>query len=103
MERSVTIGLVAGTSEPDAAKQLSKSVQTIMAGIAAHRSTGSTIWVPSYLSGLALAFAELGRIEEARSTINEAMKLMQITKETGCEAELHRTAGEIELLSRERR
>jgi tetratricopeptide (TPR) repeat protein len=43
----------------------SDAVQMITSGIAAHRSTGSTLWMPSFLSYLARAYAELGRSNDA--------------------------------------
>ena len=71
----------------------------ITSGIAAWRSTGSTLWIPFFLSHLARAYAELGQFEEAWRSIGEATAMMENTKETWCEAEVHRTAGEIALKS----
>jgi len=71
----------------------------ITSGIAAWRSTGSTLWIPFFLSHLARAYAELGQFEEAWRSIGEATAMMENTKETWCEAEVHRIAGEIALKS----
>jgi predicted ATPase len=54
-----------------------------------------------YLSYLARTLAELGQFEEAWRSNSEAMAMMETTKERWCEAEIHRTAGEIVLLSPE--
>ena len=79
----------------------SDAVQMITSGIAAWRSTGATVWMPSYLSYLARAHAELGQFDDAWRCIGEAMTAMETTKETWCEAEVHRIAGEIALMSPE--
>jgi class 3 adenylate cyclase/predicted ATPase len=74
-------------------------VQTITSGITAWRSTGSTLWLPVYLSYLASAYAELGRVGEASCYIGEAMTAIDATKERWFEAEVNRFAGDIALLS----
>ena len=78
-----------------------EAVQMITSGIAAHRSTGATIAIPSSLSYLARAYAELGQFDHARRCIGEAMTAIETTKQSWCEAEVHRTAGEIALMSPE--
>ena len=50
---------------------------------------------------LAHAHAQLGQFEEAWRCIGEAMTIVETTKEKLSEAEIHRTAGEITLLSPE--
>jgi len=57
--------------------------------------------MPLYLSYLARAYADLGRFDDTRRCIGEAMTTVETTKESWCEAELHRMAGEIALLSGE--
>jgi predicted ATPase len=80
----------------------SDAVQTISSGITALRSTGATASLPSYLSDFAGAYAELGQFDDARRCIGEAMTAVETTKEKWCEAEVHRIAGEIALMSPER-
>ena len=77
------------------------AVQMITSGLTAHRSTGTKMWIPMYLSYLARAYAGLGQFDDAWRCIGEAMTAMATTKETWCEAEVNRTAGEIALLSPE--
>ena len=77
----------------------SDAVHLINSGIAAWRSTGSTLWLPLYLSYLAGAYAELGQFDDAWRCIGEAMTEMETTKERLWEAEVNRIAGEIALLS----
>ena len=47
------------------------------------------------------AYAELGQFDDAWRCISEAMTAMETTKETWCEAEINRVAGEIALMSPE--
>jgi predicted ATPase len=77
------------------------AVQTIITGLAAMRSTGATVFVPTFLSSLARAYADLGRFDDAWRAINEAMTTMETTKERWCKAEINRVAGEIALKSPE--
>jgi class 3 adenylate cyclase/predicted ATPase len=76
-----------------------EAVQMITSGITAWRATGSTFWMPLYLSYLARAYAELGQFENAWRCIDEAMTAAERTKERWHEAEIYRLAGEIVLLS----
>jgi predicted ATPase len=80
----------------------SKAVQMIPSGIAALRSTGATLWLPLYLSFLARAYAELDQFDDARRCIDEALAAVDTTRERWCEADIHRTAGDIALMSPER-
>jgi class 3 adenylate cyclase/predicted ATPase len=77
----------------------SGATEMLISGIAAYRTTGATIFLPFYLPHLARAHAELGQFEEAWRCIGQAMRAAEATKEKWCEAEIHRTAGEITLLS----
>ena len=75
------------------------AVAMITSAITALRSTGATLWAPSHLSYLAKACADLGQFDDAWRCIDEAMMVVETTKERWCEAELHRIAGEIALKS----
>ena len=79
----------------------SDAVQTITCGVTAMRSTGTTMWMPFWLSYLARANAEIGQPDDARRCIGEAMAAVETAKERWCEAEVNRIAGEIALLSPE--
>jgi class 3 adenylate cyclase/predicted ATPase len=81
--------------------QPSDAVRMITSGLAAQKLTGATLWMPFFLSYLARAYAELGNFEEALHSIGEAITTVETTKEKWCEAEVHRTAGEITLLALE--
>ena len=58
--------------------------------------------MPLYLSYLARAYAELDQFDDAWRCIGEAMTAVETTKEKWCEAEIHRIAGELALMSPER-
>jgi class 3 adenylate cyclase/tetratricopeptide (TPR) repeat protein len=77
------------------------AVQMINSGVTAYRLTGSTVWMPWYLSHLASAYAALNLFDDAWSCIGEAMTAVDTTKERSCEPEVYRTAGEIALMSPE--
>ena len=77
----------------------SNAIQMLTSAIAAWRSTGTTMWMPLFLPYLALACAKLGQFDDAWRFIGEAMTAIETTKEKWCEAEIHRMAGEIALLS----
>lgn len=79
----------------------SDAAQTIDAGLAEFRATGSTFWTPLFLSYLAKAYAELHQLNDAWRSIDEVITAVRATKEALCEAEVHRVAGEIALLSPE--
>ena len=55
----------------------------------------------SFLSYLALAYADLGKFDDAWRCIGEAMTAAETTKERWYEAEINRIAGEIALKSPE--
>ncbi len=79
----------------------SDAVQTITSALTLYRSTAATVVVPSYLSYLARAHAELRQFDDAWRCIGEAMTTVETTKERLWEAEVHRVAGEIALKSPE--
>ena len=78
-----------------ATRKTSNATQMITSGIIAAQSTGATVLIPWFLSHL----ARLGQFKEAWGCIGEAITAVETTKEKWCEAEIHRTAGEIALMS----
>src|SRR5262249_21769899 len=76
-----------------------EAVPMITSGIAAWRSTGSTLWMPLHLSYLARAYAELGQFDNALRCTGEGVTAAETAKERWHEADIHRIAGEITLLS----
>ena len=75
------------------------AVQMITRGLTAYRSTGTTMWMPTYLSYLARAYAGLGQFDDAWRCIGEGMKTIETSNESWFKAESHRMAGEIALKS----
>jgi class 3 adenylate cyclase/predicted ATPase len=81
--------------------KVTEAVQNITSGIAEMRSTGTTLWMPLFLSSLALANAEAAQLDQAWANIHEAMTTLETTKENWYEAEINRAAGAIVLLGTE--
>jgi predicted ATPase len=77
------------------------AVPMITSGLAAHQSMGVTLNEPFFLSSLAHAHAELGQFDDAWRCIGEAMTAVETTKARWFEADMHRLAGEIVLMSPE--
>ena len=75
-----------------------KAVQLLNTGIAHWRSTGASLFVPTQLSWLSAAYAELGQFNDAGHCIGEAMSAIETSRESWYEAEINRMAGEIGLL-----
>jgi predicted ATPase len=96
---------VAGTSWQGVVYALtgkaSSAVQILTSGITELRSMGTTISIPHRLSDLARAHAELGQYDAAWRCINEAMTLTETSNERWFEADLHRIAGDLTLMSPE--
>jgi predicted ATPase len=77
--------------------QASDAVRAITSGITSLRSTGATLYEPRHLWHLAIAYAELGQLDDAWRCIDDAIDKVERSKEKWCEAETHRIAGEIAL------
>ena len=80
----------------------SDAVGISTAAIPVMRSVRATLKRPTTLSVLARAYGELGQFDQAWSHIGQAITMVETTKETWYEAEVHRIAGEIALMSPER-
>ena len=76
-----------------------KAVRLIASSIAPYRATGAKILIPHILSQLAKAYAHLGQFDEAWRFMDEAMTTAEASWERWSDAETHRIAGEIALLS----
>jgi predicted ATPase len=77
----------------------SDAVRAITSGITSLRSTGTTLYEPRHLWYLAMAYAELGQLDDARCCIDDAIEKIERSKEKWCQAEVYRIAGEIALKS----
>ena len=77
----------------------SDAVRAITTGITSLRSTGATLHEPRHLWHLAMAYAELGQLDDAWRCIDDAIEKVERSKEKWCEAEVRRIAGEIALKS----
>ena len=79
----------------------SEAINTINAAIAGMHAIGATVWTGSWISRLALAYAQLEKIDDAWRCIGEAITAIESSKERWHEAEVNRIAGEIALVSPE--
>ena len=73
--------------------------QTIASSIAFYRSTGASVLLPFIQSCLARAHAASGQNDDAWQWIDRTLNAVEASGERWCEAEVHRTAGEIALNS----
>ena len=71
------------------------ALQSYIYGFNALRQTKQTLYLPWYLSWLARTYAKLGKFDDAWRCIREAVAAIETRKETWCEAEVNRIAGEI--------
>jgi len=78
------------------------AIEVISAAMAGLRVIGATLFGTCRFAHLALAYAELGKLEDAWRCIGEAMILVETAQERWYEAEINRIAGEIALQSPER-
>jgi len=78
------------------------AVESITSSFPSYRSTGATLYAPLFSISLATAHGKLGQFDDARRCIDEATNTTEASGEKIWEAEIHRTAGEIELLPPER-
>ena len=77
----------------------SDAVRAITSGMTSLRSTGAALFEPLHLWHLAMAYAELGQLDDAWRCIDDAIEKVERSKEKWCEAEVHRIAGEVALKS----
>ena len=76
-----------------------EAVALISPRITEAETTGTTIGLPRYLTHLARSHAELGKFYDASCCIGRAMAALEKANERWEEAEVHRVAGEIALIS----
>ncbi|WP_426406857.1 AAA family ATPase [Bradyrhizobium ganzhouense] len=84
------------------AGKASDAITMIPSGIAAWQSSGSVVFVPWYVAHMAKSMADLGRFDEARRHMAEALATIEKTGERWCESDIRRIAGEIAWLAPER-
>ena len=77
----------------------SEEVQLMTSALAALQATGTTLFTPVSLSLTAKCYADLGQLDDAGRSVDEATTVIERTKETWFEADVYRIAGEIALKS----
>jgi class 3 adenylate cyclase/tetratricopeptide (TPR) repeat protein len=70
-------------------------------GLAAFRATGSSLWVPFYLTLLADAYGNAAKPEEGLACLDDAARLVEVTHECSNDAEMHRVRGKLLILLRD--
>jgi class 3 adenylate cyclase/predicted ATPase len=95
------LAMLAHGSSLAVAGKATDAIQLITSGISTLQTTGAAVWAPLSSSYLARAYAELGQFDDAWRCISEAMTVTETSKERWWEAETHRIAGEIALMSSE--
>jgi class 3 adenylate cyclase/predicted ATPase len=83
------------------AGKASEALESLNAGIAGYRATGTTVFTTVYLLSFMRVHAELGQFDDVWRYIGEATTAAETTKLSWCAAEVHRMAGETALSSPE--
>ena len=76
-----------------------EAIQILTEGITAWRSTGTTGYAPMHLAHLMRAYADVGQFDNAWRCFDEAIALIERSKERWYEAEIYRIAGEVAWIS----
>jgi predicted ATPase len=92
------VGMMFKASASALAGDAANGAQTIASAITFFRSTGATVLLPFIQSCLARAHAASGQFGDAWQSIDTATTMLETSGERWCEAEVHRTAGEIALM-----
>ena len=79
--------------------QAAPAVRMIPSAVTAFRSTGATLFLPMYLSYLAMAHAEFDQFDDAWRCLSEATTMTETTKDRWSEADIDRIGGKIALMS----
>jgi class 3 adenylate cyclase/predicted ATPase len=74
---------------------VAEGIPLLRSGLAALRATGAEVWMPHFIALLAKACEIAGQIEEAVSLLDEALKIVEKTKERWLEADLYRHRGKL--------
>jgi class 3 adenylate cyclase/predicted ATPase len=77
----------------------SDALPLLTAGLAAYQATGAGLALPYYLSLLADAYLQAGRLGDAGVVLDEALSIAERTDELCQKAELYRLKGELALLT----
>jgi len=74
---------------------VAEGISLLRSGSAAYRATGPEMWMPHYIALLAAAYEVVGQIEEAATLFDDALHIVERTKERWFEAELNRYKGRL--------
>jgi DNA-binding winged helix-turn-helix (wHTH) protein/predicted ATPase len=74
---------------------VTEAVLLLHSGSSAYRATGAQTWMPHHLALLARAYGIAGQVEEAVTTLDEALQIVERTGERWLAAELNRHKGQL--------
>jgi hypothetical protein len=69
-------------------------ISLLRRGSAAYRATGAEVWMPHHIALLARAYEIAGQVEEGLTLLDEALQIVERTRERWLAAELNRALGE---------
>jgi class 3 adenylate cyclase/predicted ATPase len=72
-----------------------EGIEQVRMGLASYRDTGAKQWLPCSLSLLTEVYSKAGQIEDGLHLLDEALALVDKTKERWWEAELYRLKGKL--------
>jgi class 3 adenylate cyclase/predicted ATPase len=74
---------------------VAEGISLLHSGLSAYRSTGAELWMPYFLGLLARACEIAGRTEDSSTLLNDALQIVEMTKEGSVAAELNRHKGQL--------
>ena len=74
---------------------VTEGISLLRSGTAAYRATGAEAWMPHYIGLLAAACEIAANTEEALALLDDALQIVERTRERWLEAELHRHKGQL--------
>ena len=74
---------------------VAEGISLLRSGSAAYRATGQEGWMPHFIALIAAACGIAGQIEDALALLDEALQIVERTRERWLEAELYRHKGEL--------
>ena len=75
--------------------QGAEGIAQIRQGLAAYQATGAALGMPGFLARLAVAYGQVGQVDEGLHLVVEALAVVDTTGERYYKAELHRLHGEL--------
>jgi predicted ATPase len=74
---------------------VAEGISLLRSGLTAYRATGAAMWVPHFISLLAIAYDVAEEVGEALALLDDALQLVEKTQEGWFAAELNRHKGQL--------